>query len=121
MNDSIWLKFNYWKEDQQGWAVSAGNANWGWLPSEYNPIARFLTLDGQHIFSPTLIFEGRFVASRWTEGNQPKKAVLDTRNRSLTGATLPQLVKRWRLLLSRATTWSCGENTVQIIAASAWP
>src|SRR5260370_27032457 len=72
-------------------AVPAGHANWGWLPSEYNPIARFVAIDGTHIFNPTLIFEGRFVVSRWTEGNNPKAAVVATRSRPGTGINLPPL------------------------------
>ncbi|HTD23179.1 MAG TPA: carboxypeptidase regulatory-like domain-containing protein [Terriglobales bacterium] len=90
-NNLFFVTMSRWWDDEQGFAVPAGNANWGWLPSEYNPIARFITLDGQHIFSPTLIFEGRFVASRWTEGNNPKANIVATRSVPGTGIHLPQL------------------------------
>jgi hypothetical protein len=43
------------------------------------------------VFSPTLLFETSFLGSRWTEGDQPKQQFLDARNRTLTGATLPQI------------------------------
>src|SRR5262249_45100254 len=75
----------------KGFAVPAGNANWGWLPSEYNPIARTVNLSVTHVFSPTLVFQSSVLGSRWTEGNHPSQSVLDTRNRITTGATLPQL------------------------------
>ena len=90
-NNLFYVVLNRWWDDEKGFNVPAGNANWGWLPSEYNPIARFVTIDGQHIFSPTLIFEGRFVASRWTEGNNPSAAVVATRSVPGTGINLPQL------------------------------
>ncbi len=32
---SAWVRYNYFWENQQGWAVPAGNSNWGWLPSTY--------------------------------------------------------------------------------------
>ncbi len=88
---SFYTVLNRWWDDERGFAVPAGNAKWGWLPSEYNPIARTINISGTHIFSPTLIFEGTVLGSRWTEGDNPKKQFLDARNRALTGATLPQL------------------------------
>ncbi|PYX94469.1 MAG: hypothetical protein DMG67_01495, partial [Acidobacteria bacterium] len=87
----FYVVLSRWWDDEKGFNIPAGNSNWGWLPSEYNPISRFVAINVQHIFSPTLILEVALKGSRWTEGNHPKKAVLDTRNRNLTGATLPQL------------------------------
>src|SRR5579859_160386 len=87
----FYVSLNRWWDDEKGFAVPAGNSNWGWLPSEYNPIARFITIDGQHIFSPTLVFEGRFVYTRWTEGNHPSAAIVATRSIPGTGINLPQL------------------------------
>jgi len=88
---NIWSVLNYWWDDEQGFAVPAGNSNWGWLPSEYNPISRTLNLSGTHVFSNTLLFETSFLGSRWTEGNHPQQRYLDARNRALTGVTIPQL------------------------------
>jgi len=90
-NNRFFVSMSRWWDDEKGFAVPAGNANFGWLPSEYNPIARFVAIEGQHIFYPTLIFETRFVASRWTEGNHPKAAIVATRSRPGTGINLPQL------------------------------
>ncbi len=61
---SIYGVFNRWYDDEKGFAVPAGNANWGWLPSEYNPIARTINLSATHIFSPTILNEARF---GWTK------------------------------------------------------
>ena len=88
---SIWSVFNHWWDDERGFAVPAGNAGWGWLPSEYNPIARTLNVSATHVFSETLVFEMSLLASRWTEGDQPQQQYVDARNRTLTGVTLPQL------------------------------
>lgn len=90
-NTTFYGVLNRWWDDEQGFAVPAANAKWGWLPSEYNPIARTITLAGTHMFNPTMIFEGTLLGSRWTEGNHPKQQYLDARNRGLTGVTLPQL------------------------------
>lgn len=85
------VTLNSWWDDEKGFAVPAGNANWGWLPSEYNPISRWVSIGGTHTFSPTLIFEGTLAASRWTEGNHPNASVVATRSRPGTGINLPQL------------------------------
>jgi hypothetical protein len=87
---TVYSVLNHWWDDEQGFAVPAGNANWGWLTSEYNPIARTINVSATHIAGPTLLFESSFSGSRWTEGNQPQQKNLDTRNRMLTGVTLPQ-------------------------------
>jgi hypothetical protein len=88
---TIYSVLNHWWDDEQGFAVPAGNANWGWLPSEYNPISRTMNVSVTHIFSSSLLFEGSLLGSRWTEGNQPQQRYLDARNRILSGVTLPQL------------------------------
>jgi hypothetical protein len=90
-NTSVHGVFNRWYDDERGFAVPAGNSNWGWLPSEYNPIARTFTVSATHIFSPTLIMESSFGFSRWTEGNNPTQALLDLRNRSVQKLPIPQL------------------------------
>src|SRR5581483_10603426 len=88
---SFYTVLNRWWDDEKGFAVPAGNAAFGWLPSEYNPIARTITISGTHIFNPTFIFEGTVLGSRWTEGNHPTASVVATRSRPGTGINLPQL------------------------------
>jgi len=83
--------FNRWYDDEQGFAVPAGNANWGWLPSEYNPVARTANVAATHIFNSTLILESSFGFSRWTEGNNPTQNLLNLRNRAVQNVPLPQL------------------------------
>jgi len=90
-NNFFYVVLSRWWDDEKGFNVNGGNVNWGWLPSEYNPISRILSINAQHIFSPTLILEVGLRGSHWTEGDHPTQALLNTRNRLLTGATLPQL------------------------------
>jgi len=88
---SIYGVFNHWYDDERGWAVPAGNANWGWLPSEYNPVSKTGTLSATHIFSPTLILELTQGYSDWSEGNHPSQALLDMRSRVAQKVAIPQL------------------------------
>ena len=90
-NTHFYAVLSRWWDDEKGFSVPAGNANWGWLPSEYNPISRSASITGTHVFNPTLIFEGTMTASKWTEGNHPSAAVVATRSRAGTGINLPQL------------------------------
>ncbi len=83
--------YNGWWDDERGVSVPAGNSNWGWLPSEYNPVAKTATLGGSHIFSPTLILESSLGFSHWTEGNHPSQALLDKRSRVAQKIPIPQL------------------------------
>ena len=62
-NTSMYARFNYWYEDQQGDNVSADNTTWPWLPEHYTTITLtgilahpYLQPDfgfpGQHVFFP---------------------------------------------------------------------
>ena len=55
-NTTMYARFNYWYEDQQGNGVSASNTKWGWLPQHYTAITPSGVLGFTHIFSPTLVF-----------------------------------------------------------------
>lgn len=88
---TIWLKYNYWREDQKGWAVSAGNANWGWLPSHYLAKTHAPVLSLTHIFNATTILELSTRMTRWTEdGSVLNEADLDRLNRLKAGVNIPQ-------------------------------
>ncbi len=39
-NTTMYVRYGYWWEDQQGAAVSAGNSSWGWLPDHYTPVLK---------------------------------------------------------------------------------
>ena len=88
---SFYTVLNRWWDDEKGFAVPAGNAAFGWMASEYNPIARTITISATHIFSPTLILENSIYGSRWTEGNHPSAALIATRSKPGTGLNFPQL------------------------------
>jgi hypothetical protein len=89
---NIYGRFNYWWEDLQGWAVPAGNSNWGWFPNHYNDVTRSGVLSVTRILSPSTVLEASFGTSLFTEDGPPlSQQVWDQHVRHLTGATIPQL------------------------------
>ncbi len=68
---SLWVKYNFWIEDQKGWAVSAGNSNWGWLPAHYVSKTHAPVISLTRIISPSTVFEFSGRLTRWTEDGQP--------------------------------------------------
>jgi len=88
---TLYFKYNYWYEDQRGWAVSAGNANWGWLPSHYINYTHAPVLSLTRIISPRLIFEASSRVTRWVEdGSILNEADYDRLNRIKSGVNIPQ-------------------------------
>jgi hypothetical protein len=88
----FFARFNYWYEDQQGNAVSAGNTSWGWLPQHYTAITPSGVISPTHIFSPSLVFQGSMGYSQFSEAGPPlTQAALDARTRQQVGFTIPQL------------------------------
>jgi hypothetical protein len=89
---TIWFKYNYWWEDQRGWAVSAGNANWGWMPSHYIAISHAPVLSVTHILTPKTILELSARVTRWTEsGAAVDETYFQKLNRKNAGFNVPQL------------------------------
>jgi hypothetical protein len=88
----FFARFNYWYEDQQGSAVSAGNTSWGWLPQHYMAITPSGVISFTHIFSPTLVFVGTMGFSQFSENGPPlSQTALQAKTRQAVGFTLPQL------------------------------
>jgi hypothetical protein len=88
---TIWLKYNFWWEDQQGWAVSAGNSNWGWMPSHYKNHTHAPVLSLTRIISPRMILEASGRLTRWIEdGSALNTSDYDRLNRQKSGANIPQ-------------------------------
>ena len=88
----LFARFNWWYEDQQGNAVSAGNTSWGWAPQHYTAITPSGVLSLTHIFSPTLVFVGSMGYSQFSEAGPPlSQAELTAKTRETVGFTLPQL------------------------------
>jgi hypothetical protein len=88
---TIWLKYNFWREDQRGWAVSAGNANWGWMPSHYTNVTHAPVLSVTRILSPALILEASARMTRWTEdGSALNQSDYTRLNREHAGVNIPQ-------------------------------
>jgi hypothetical protein len=89
---TLWFRYNYWREDQQGWAVPAPNTAWGWLPSHYRPRSSSMVVAITRILSPALVFEAQGGVSRWTEFGGPlDDADMQRLNRKNSGANIPQL------------------------------
>ncbi len=89
---NLWFKYNFWREDQQGWAVSAGNSNWGWLPSHYLNQTNAPVVSFTRIISPTLILEASARVTRWTENGAPlSQDRVQALNRTTAGFNVPQL------------------------------
>lgn len=91
-NTTIFGIINYWWEDIRGFAVPAGNSNWGWLPNNYNDVSRTATLSATHIFSRSTILEASMGVSHWTEASGPglTPELTDRLNRSKNGVNIPQ-------------------------------
>ena len=89
---TIWIKYNYWREDQQGWAVSAGNANWGWMPAHYLSQTHAPVLALTRILTPSTILELSARLTRWTEDGAPlNNSDVQRLNRKNAGVDIPQL------------------------------
>jgi hypothetical protein len=89
---TMFARFNYWYEDQQGNAVSADNTTWGWLPQHYTAITPSGVISLTHIFSPSLVFQGTMGYSQFSENGPPlTQADLTAKTRSVVGWTIPQL------------------------------
>jgi hypothetical protein len=88
---TLWFKYNYWREDQQGWAVSAANADWGWMPSHYLNYTHAPVLALTHILSPSTILEVSARVTRWVEdGAALNQSDLTRLNRKNAGVNIPQ-------------------------------
>jgi hypothetical protein len=90
-NTILYGRFSYWYEDQTGSAVSAGNANWGWLPNHYTNDSKTTVLTLTRILNTSTVFEANMGLSRWIEAGPPlSQATLDARNRVKSGVDIPQ-------------------------------
>jgi hypothetical protein len=89
---TVWLRYNHWREDQQGWNVPAANTAWGWMPSHYRPIAEVPTLSVTRILSALRVLEAQFGFSRWTEFGGPlNPSDMQRLNKQTAGVNLVQL------------------------------
>jgi hypothetical protein len=88
----LFARFNYWWEDQQGNNVSAANTSWGWMPEHYIAITPSGVISLSHIFTPTLVFQGRVGFQQFSENGPPLSMdQITAKQRSTVGFTLPQL------------------------------
>ena len=89
---SLWLKYNFWWEDQQGWAVSAGNSTWGYMPAHYISKTHAPAIAVTRILNPSTVFEFSARVTRWTEDGAPLDTTrLKAISRAGSGYNVPQL------------------------------
>ena len=89
---TLYSRFNYWNEKSRGFAVGAGNSNWGWLPSSYKSTSKSVSISASRILNPSLILEASMSALHWTETGAPlKQEDVDRLNRAKAGVNIPQL------------------------------
>ena len=87
----MYLRFNYWWEDQAGAGVSGGNPAWGWLPSHYTATTPSAIYSITHILNPTTVLQGAMGFQRFTEAGPPlNEAELQAKTRTTTGVDVPQ-------------------------------
>ena len=89
---SMYIRYGYWWEDQQGAAVSAGNASWGWLPDHYTPITQTAIASVTHILNPTTVFQAfsRLSALRRKRTAAQRCSLCRPRARPRRGVNIPQ-------------------------------
>jgi hypothetical protein len=91
-NTTFWGRWSRWHEADSGYAVTAGNANWGFLPATYTDNTEGLVLSVTHIFSPTIILETSADMSIFTEGSNPlTQAALTRVTKTTSGVNTPRL------------------------------
>ncbi|MBV8903979.1 MAG: carboxypeptidase regulatory-like domain-containing protein, partial [Acidobacteriia bacterium] len=90
-NTTMYARFNYWYEDQQGNAVSAGNTKWGWMPQHYTAVTPSGVIAFNHIFNPTTVLQASIGYERFNESGPPLKTSEYTAlSRTTTGVNIPQ-------------------------------
>ncbi len=80
-----------WREDDQGYAVAAGAANWGMMPGHYKYTDKSGVYNLTYLISPSLVNEFSVGAHHNTENGPPRsQADIDKLNRTKLGMTLGQ-------------------------------
>lgn len=80
-----------WREDDQGYAVAAGAANWGMIPGHYKYTDDSGVFNVAWVVNPTVVNELNIAAHHNTENGPPRsQADIDKVSRKGLGMTLPQ-------------------------------
>jgi hypothetical protein len=88
----MYFRGSTWREDDQGFAVAAGAANWGMIPGHYKYTSDAGVFNVAWVVSPTIVNELNVAAQHNTE-NGPPRSMEDIAkfDRTKLGMTLPQL------------------------------
>ncbi len=88
----MYLRGIMWREDDQGYAVAAGAANWGMLSGHYKYTDKSAVYNMTYLVSPSVVNEFSVAAHHNTENGPPRSQEdIDKLSRSKLGMTLPQL------------------------------
>ncbi|MCU1234701.1 MAG: TonB-dependent receptor, plug, partial [Candidatus Solibacter sp.] len=88
---SMYIRYGYWWEDQQGAAVSAGNSAWGWLPDHYTPVTQTAIASVTHILNPSTVIQASLAYQRFVENGPPlSDALMQAKSKTALGLNIPQ-------------------------------
>ena len=93
INDKTTLygRFNYWWENQQGANITTVNTAWGWLPNDSSYTTPSYVLHLARIINPTTVLEASMSYQRFVESAPAlTDAALARLNRTTAGVNIPQ-------------------------------
>ncbi len=90
--DTFYLRGAHWRGDNQGYAVPAGSANWGFIPMHYIFSDDSLVAQHTHVFGPKVVNELMVGWGRSKEDGPPlTQEGIDSAKRATIGFTMGQL------------------------------
>jgi len=89
---NVYARWLRWDESATGFAVPAGNVNWGFLPATFSVNTNSLVLSFTRILSPTMVLEGAGNLSVGIQNSRARtQADLERVTRTAAGWDVPQL------------------------------
>lgn len=89
---NVYARWLRWDESATGFAVPAGNVNWGFLPATFSVNTNSLVLSFTRILSPTIVLEGAGNLSVGIQNSRARtQADLERVTRTAAGWDVPQL------------------------------
>lgn len=88
---TMYLRFNYWYEQQAGAGSSGGNSAWGWLPTYYRCITPSGIYSLTHIVNASTVLQANMGFQRFTEAGPALSAAdVQAKTRTASGVNIPQ-------------------------------
>jgi hypothetical protein len=90
-NTLMYLRFNFWWEQQKGAGASGGNSAWGWLPTYYTATTPSGVYSLTRILNPATVLQASMGFQRFTEaGPAASDADVQAKTRTAAGVNIPQ-------------------------------